>query len=376
MHEFVVNLHTHTRYSDGAGTHAQIAQAALEAGLDCVIITDHNVHVRGFDGYFRKERRKLLVLVGEEVHDQARQPQKNHLLVLGVDREMAVDADQPQHLINRVAQAGGLTFIAHPVDPALPLFHEEDISWENWEVRNYTGIELWNGLSELKNIIHTWFDGIIFGLNPELVAHNPHPAAIQRWDSLLADGKRVVAVGGSDAHAFIKRFGPFKRTIFPYKFHFQTINTHVLTTEPLSWHNLHKDSKLIYQAWQKGHCFIGYDLPASTRGFRFTCQTRQGVLSMGDQAVIDGSVTLQVRLPLPAECRLIRDGNVVKTWPDQSIGAYITKEPGVYRVEAYIKYLGKLRGWIFSNPIYLRAPGSESTLNTGQQWSQTTLPAF
>ncbi|MHB1481565.1 MAG: PHP domain-containing protein, partial [Bellilinea sp.] len=75
MHEFVVNLHTHSRYSDGAGTHAQIAQAALEAGLDCVIITDHNVHVRGFEGYSRKEGRKLLVLVGEEVHDQARQPQ-------------------------------------------------------------------------------------------------------------------------------------------------------------------------------------------------------------------------------------------------------------------------------------------------------------
>ncbi|MHB1120566.1 MAG: hypothetical protein ACYC11_10945, partial [Bellilinea sp.] len=58
------------------------------------------------------------------------------------------------------------------------------------------------------------------------------------------------------------------------------------------------------------------------------------------------------------------------------IGAYITKEPGVYRVESYIRYLGKLRGWIFSNPIYLRSTGSESSLNTGQQWSQTTLPAF
>ncbi|MHB8193821.1 MAG: CehA/McbA family metallohydrolase [Bellilinea sp.] len=376
MHEFVVNLHTHTRYSDGAGTHAQIAQAALEAGLDCVIITDHNVHVRGFEGYSRKEGRKLLVLVGEEVHDQARQPQKNHLLVLGIDREMALDADQPQYLIDRVAQAGGLSFIAHPVESDLPLFHEEDISWEDWQVRNYTGIELWNGLSEIKNLIHTWFDAIIFGLNPELVARNPHPAAIQRWDSLLADGRQVVVIGGSDAHALLKRVGPFKIIIFPYKFHFQAINTHVLTPEPLSWHNLQKDSKLIYQALQNGHCFIGYDLPASTRGFRFTCQTRRGVLSMGDQAVIDGAVTLQVRLPLPAECRLICDGKVIKVWQDQQIGAYITKEPGVYRVESYIRYLGKLRGWIFSNPIYLRSTGSESSLNTGQQWSQTTLPAF
>lgn len=376
MHEYIVNLHSHTCYSDGTGTHAQIAQAALEADLDCVIITDHNVRVDGFDGYIRKEGRKLLVLIGEEVHDQARQPQKNHLLVLGVDHEMAVYADQPQVLIDRVAQAGGLSFIAHPVDPALPLFKEDDLSWENWEVKNYTGIELWNGMSELKSIIHNWFDALRFGLNPDLAAHNPHPLAIQRWDSLLAAGRQVVAVGGADAHALIMRFGPFKRTIYPYQYHFRAINTHVLTPEPLTWRNFEQDSRLIYQALQKGHCFIGYDLPASTKGFRFTAQTKQGALLMGDQAEINGSVTLQVRLPIPAECHLIRDGQVIKTWQDQQIGAYITKEPGVYRVEAYIQFMGKRRGWIFSNPIYLRHPGTHTGRQKGEQWSQITSPDF
>lgn len=376
MHEYIVNLHSHTCYSDGTGTHAQIAQAALDAGLDCVIITDHNVHVGGFDGYFRKEGRRLLVLIGEEVHDQARQPQKNHLLVLGVDHEMSVYADQPQVLIDRAAQAGGLTFIAHPVDPALPLFKEDDLSWENWEVRNYTGIELWNGMSELKSIIHNWFDAMRFGLNPDLAAHNPHPLAIQRWDALLAAGRQVVVVGGADAHALNKRFGPFKRTIYPYQYHFRAINTHVLTPGPLTWRNFEQDSKLVYHALQKGHCFIGYDLPASTRGFRFTAQTRQGALLMGDQAEIEGSVTLQVRLPMPAECHLIRDGQIIKVWQDQPIGAYITKEPGVYRVEAYIQFMGKRRGWIFSNPIYLRHPGTLKSRLKGEQWSRITSPGI
>ena len=47
MPEVIVNLHMHTRYSDGDGSHTDIVQAALRAGLDAVIVTDHNVWVNG-----------------------------------------------------------------------------------------------------------------------------------------------------------------------------------------------------------------------------------------------------------------------------------------------------------------------------------------
>jgi hypothetical protein len=376
MHEYVINLHVHTRFSDGTGTHKQVAQAAIEAGLDAVIITDHNVRVEGIEGYLRKDGRKLLVLIGEEIHDQARQPQRDHMLVLGVDHEMAIHADPPQQLIDRVNQAGGLSFIAHPNDLALPLIHEEGIPWENWDLRNYTGIELWNGLSELKQVIHNVLDAARYGLNPHAVAHAPHPSTLQRWDNLLAQGQRVVAIGGSDAHSLNLKVGFLRRTIFPYSFHFQAINTHVLTTESLNGNNFNSDRKLIYQALQNGHCFIGYDLPAPTRGFRFTAQGKQGVLTMGDQGELRGAVTLQVRLPFPADCRLIQDGRVIKTWQEQQVGAHITREPGVYRVEASIQFLGKQRGWIYSNPIYLRPPGTDRNSIMGPQWSQTTLPDF
>ena len=33
---------------------------------------------------------------------------------------------------------------------------------------------------------------------------------------------------------------------------------------------------------------------------------------------------------------------------------HIATEPGVYRVEVWRSYLGRKRGWIFSNPIYVR----------------------
>ncbi|HRQ33745.1 MAG TPA: PHP domain-containing protein, partial [Anaerolineales bacterium] len=142
MYEIVVNLHMHTRYSDGSGTHKEIAAAALQTGLDAVIVTDHNTLVQGVEGYYRAQPRRVLLLVGQEVHDQARQPQKNHLLVFNAERDLAALADDPQKLINGARQAGGLCFIAHPDDPAAPAFNETDITWEDWDVRNYTGIEL------------------------------------------------------------------------------------------------------------------------------------------------------------------------------------------------------------------------------------------
>ena len=353
MHEVVVNLHMHTRYSDGSGTHRDIAKAAFIAGVDVVIVTDHNLLVHGFEGYYKEKTKKILMLIGEEVHDQARDPQKNHLLVFGAMREVATFAENPQLLINQVRDAGGLSFLAHPDDPEAAAFRETDISWEDWSVQNFTGIELWNALSELKTVVPTKLHGAFFAFFPSFVARQPIPATIARWDELLSQGRRIVAIGGSDAHALHMNLGPVSRVIFPYEFHFRTVNTHVILSEPLSG-DVNKDKKMIYEAMAEGHCFIGYDLPASTSEFNFTAQGRDKNAIMGDEVPAKGGVTLQAKIPSLAEIRLLKDGDVIQTWKNQLACTHITTEPGVYRVEVYRRYLGKLRGWIYSNPIYLR----------------------
>ena len=353
MNEILINLHMHTTYSDGTGTHADIVNAALAAGLDAVITTDHNVLVKGPAGYYQEGDQKVLLLVGEEIHDQAAEPQKNHLLVIGAEKEMAKLAEDTQHLVDSIREVGGLAFIAHPVDPAAPAFNEPDISWEKWEVENYTGIELWNAMSEFKSLMKGWFRAAYYVFNPKLVARGPFPAAIERWDQLLEAGKRVVAVGGSDAHAFKISLGPIQKTVFPYKFHFQAVNTHLIIGEPLNGEMNH-DRKLILGALAEGHAFIGYDLPAKTEGFRFTAQGKDQSVWMGDEITLDQGVTLQIHLPQRAECRLIRNGQVIKTWTKREICSYITSEPGTFRVEVYMYYMGKRRAWIISNPIYVR----------------------
>lgn len=352
MYEIILNLHMHTRYSDGAGSHSDIVAAAIKADLDAVIVTDHNVWVNGLEGYKSEGEQRVLLMVGEEIHDQARDPQKNHLLVFGAQRELATYAYDPQFLIDAAAKAGGLSFIAHPVDPAAPSVHEGDISWVDWNVHGFTGLELWNGFSEFKPRIKSKLHAIYYAYFPRRINRGPLPETIHRWDDLLSTGKRIVAVGGSDAHSHRMHLGPLRRTVFPYEFHFRAINNHVFIPHPLGM-DAASDSSMILDALRQGHCYIGYDLPAPTRGFRFTARGFDASAQMGDELSSKGGVTFQIRLPRIEECILLKDGNPVRTWRKHDLCTYITSEPGVYRVEVYINYLGRRRGWIYSNPIYV-----------------------
>jgi hypothetical protein len=275
------------------------------------------------------------------------------LLVLGASREMATFAPDPQNLINNVTRAGGLSFIAHPYDPECPPINEADISWVDWQAHGYTGIELWNGLSELKVRGKTIFHVAFYALFPQFLAHQPPAQHLQKWDELLANGGKVVAIGGSDAHSLHVQKGPVKLVIYPYEFHFRTINTHIFTPAPLSG-DAASDRKMVYEAFAAGHAFVGYDLPASTRGFRFTAQGKESAAQMGDEIPAEGGVTFTFKLPQAAECRLLKDGKVLQQWQGREAGAFSVTEPGVYRMEVYRAYLGQRRGWIFSNPIYVR----------------------
>ena len=59
---------------------------------------------------------------------------------------------------------------------------------------------------------------------------------------------------------------------------------------------------------------------------------------------------------MPARLRLIHKGEVV----EETTGTNLTfqaKQPGPYRLEAWLTVDGEDRPWIYSNPVYLRNPG-------------------
>jgi len=69
---------------------------------------------------------------------------------------------------------------------------------------------------------------------------------------------------------------------------------------------------------------------------------------MGDEIPSQGAVTLQGKFPSRAEIRLIKDGECIKVVQGETFYIY-NRRAGRLSVEAYKRYLGVRRGWIFSN---------------------------
>jgi hypothetical protein len=348
IYEYAGNPHVHTPYSDGEALHAEVARAAAEAGLNFVIVTDHNVWVDGCEGYYDK----VLLLVGEEIHDVRRRPQANHLLAYNVEAELAPLASDPQRLIDEVNQRGGFCYLAHPYEYSSPLSPDfAAIPWADWDITGYQGLEIWNYMSEFKALLRSKLAAIYYAYFPARGIRGPFQATLRQWDQLLAQGKRVTAIGGSGARGSTYSLGRLSREVFPYAYLFRCVNTHILTQGPLNG-LLEHDKPLIYDALRAGHTWAGYDLPASTAGFRFHARSGANQAMMGDELARAGATKFEIHTPQSADIRLLLNGRVTA----RARGKYLqhtTAEPGVYRVEIYRRYRLGRRGWIFSSPIYV-----------------------
>jgi hypothetical protein len=356
VYEYTGNIHIHTPYSDGTAYHGKIAQAAGLAGLDFLIVTDHNLRVAGVEGYYGSQKDGyVLLLTGEEVHDRYAQPMANHCLVLGAESELSGKAHDIAGLVNDARKAGGMVFAAHPHDKAIRWQSKSrGIPWTDWSIDGLHGLEVWNYMSGFKSLITTPIKTLRNIFSPEDAVIGPNPETLAIWDHWLAVGRRVVGIGGSDAHGNRYNIGPFGHTIFPYDYLFNCVNTHILTPSPLAG-QLNHDKQLVYHALQQGRAFVGYDLIGSTCGFRFTAQGGRGGTSIqqGGGIRLEHGVTLQVRLPYRAHIKLIRNGDVIADESNVETLTHVARQSGAFRVEVWQMFKGAERCWILSNPIYI-----------------------
>ncbi len=349
LHDLSCVLHLHSTHSDGTGTVEEIARDGERADVDVVLLTDHDslAAVRhGEEGWYGR----TLLLAGHEVSPIG----GNHLLAFGVEREIDWRGLSATEIADAVRDAGGFGFAAHPFSRGSERFSRvgslgRSMSWDDLE--SLDGIEVWSFVADNGQSVKSVREALRFIARPERYVTHPPRRNLEEWDRLAAR-RRVVGVGGLDAHQFGRRIGGRTIRLMSYHRSFRQLRTHVLVREPLDGELAH-DRDLVFEALREGRCYIAVHPVAPARGFRFFGERRGGErVEMGSEAPA-GDWDLHAQLPRPADVRLLRDGEEVARLHAPAL-AHRAEGPGVYRAEAYLETHGAQRTWILSNPVYLR----------------------
>lgn len=344
-------MHCHTVYSDGAASFEELISVTNQLGLDFLLTSDHNTiqpKIDGWEGWHGK----TLLLVGEE-----RSTDAGHLLVFNVDEKVPVK--KAQEAIHFANARGGLTFLAHPDNLKVP--------WYNWDVQHYTGLEIINfdSVCRRKAIQVTGvFSLLAFLFSPRYLGHvvinNTPYKEMKRWDQLTTQ-RKVVGIGGTDTHGFLK-VGKKKYRLPSYHHSFQTVYTHLVLPQPFS-QDAEIDKKMVYQALAKGNAYFSFESLVPSRGFQFFAYNGRDSVIMGDDVSLlsNEPVTLTAILPSGQEgiIQILVDGAVIAS----SVGSQLTiqvNKPGAYRVMVFhyqarlpFYFFYRKKFWIGSNPIYI-----------------------
>lgn len=347
MFEYIGAIHMHSIFSDGTGRADEIAGYANELGLDYIILTDHNT-MRAFDEGYEKYYGNTLLMVGCEINDKEN---LNHYLAMRINKPISTRLPALEY-VKKVKKAGGIGFIAHPHEKRNTFEDHPPYPWKAWESKDFTGMEIWNHMSE-------WVEGLTeenkfnYFIHPLKTIEKPNSETLEKWDELNLE-RKVIGIGGVDAHAHKVNFmGILDFEIFPYKVLFKAIRTHILLEQKLSKGSAQKDiendKKLIYSALEQGRVFFANNYLHPAEGFRFLAEEGNLKYNMGDSVPASKGKKVKLKVILPkieAEIRLIHNGKLVDSTINREAEFFIQKT-GVYRVEVFYDN----RAWIFSNHI-------------------------
>jgi len=342
-------IHLHSAYSfDGRAPLPAIIAAARKNGLAFLLLTDHAT-LKARDDGFEGWQDGVLIVVGEEIA-----PRFNHYLAFGLKEAVSTPNETaeipPQVYIDRVRDLGGMGFIAHPDHEGTELFHVKHYPWTDWRVAGYTGLGIWDFMTDWQSSLTGRLRALISYAFPAYFLRGPSPQTLARWD-VLTQERRVVGIGELDNHDSPKRFGGMTLSVFPFRRAFNLIRTHVLTERPFSA-NSGDDIAALLDALQRGRAYVSLDHYRPATGFSLLVKEKDRCATLGDEFPLERSAEISIRVPHRAHIRVLRNGALFHETTGTELSLPID-EPGVYRAEAYLSVLGRHRPWIFSNPVYV-----------------------
>lgn len=329
-------IHIHSVYSDGTGNIDSISKAAKKAGLDWIIVTDHNsfeIQEGIYNGIY--------VIKGEEISPK----NENHYLALGINKYIQPNANA-KHNIEAVKLNGGFGFAAHPEESDCRRNSHQPIKWTNKNIIP-DGVEIWNWFSEWADNLD---DGNIFSLIYSYLFKNKlvksaNSNVLFWWDSLNNASEKIVpAIGGIDAHALKIKDYIIPVTIFPYESMFKTI-VNVVTSDEEFKTDFFARKEQILEALKSGRNLIINRAVSKEIPVIKISNQKQAVTS-GESINLDNETLLNVQTKKKSSIKIFHNGKEIKSVISNGIKMLLS-EVGKYRVE--IKF-GE-RGFAYSNPI-------------------------
>ena len=319
-------FHVHSQYShDSKATLEQIAETAVHAGLDFVVVTDHNNRAGASVYPSLQVRRPPYLIFGEEISAP-----DGHLIMIGVEASTPKNKSS-EELIEWIHQQGGFTILAHPASEKNP--------WDRPEMSGIDGLEVYS-------FAHSFYESNKWTLIPKMALLPPKTflrfhqeiseKAFHLWDKKLTKGERVFAVGGADAHMHVKIAGWGPES---YLLQFSSVTQYVPGDALF-------DEEAIVEALGAGRSFVAFDVHGYATKFKFYAKKGEERFEMGDS--VQGQATLYVESPQSGQIKLIHNGVITREHYGKTF-SYFAEKPGAYRIEIH---QGK-KLWIISNPIYL-----------------------
>ena len=348
MFQYYGVIHIHSLFSDGTGDLNTIVKAAKKAGLDWIIITDHNtmkIEEGIFDGVY--------VIKGQEISPHS----ENHYLVFGVNGVIE-PCDNPQIYVDKVREFGGFGFAAHPDEGVtvdengnyIPRKNSNHcIPWTNKNVKP-DGVEIWNWFS---NWADNYDDSSLltkaysFFFKHKTVK-NPSPLTLSWWDSLNNESKKIVpALGGADAHALLIKDYFIPLYVFPYKTCFKTLNNIIHLKEPLSADFNEAKQQILSAVTNGSNIIINKHIEKSVP--EIFISDGNNTAYCGESINLEENTTLNIKTDKKTDIKILLNGKEIFKTQTKNCTIPI-KEKGKYRAE--FSYKG--RGFAYTNPIVVK----------------------
>lgn len=319
-------IHVHTKFSDGSGDVEFIAQAAKKAGIDWIIISDHN-DFSAQEGIYNG----VYVIKAEEISPDI----GYHLLAFDIKEEIK-KTENPITNIDNVHKQDGFCFAAHPDESDLRRNSNPPIKWLDKTIIP-DGIELWNWFSDWANRYNNTdiFHIAYAYLFRKKLIQGVEPETRMWWDKINNQNQEIFpAIAGCDAHALKVKDYIFPVTIFPYEYCFKTAANLIFTKQPLSA-DFKTAKGQILQAIKNGNNILVNRKKCKFHN-EISVQVKNKCITVncGDKIELDNETELHLEIPTKAEIFLYLNGNEIKIAKTKNFTHKI-KEKGKYRIEVY-----------------------------------------